>query len=96
MGVAEGGHAPSVPHNPQRSEHPPGDAARGEEIAGKSLIMASPPRGTVEGSAGSGERIVRVYEMDGGVRLAGGPPECTRRHGSDTITVTHPPPYQAY
>ncbi|RDX52235.1 hypothetical protein OH76DRAFT_200104 [Lentinus brumalis] len=84
--------ATSVPSNPR----PPRADVLAASQRSSSDIATSPGEGRVRR-----ESYFTVYELDGGVRLAGGPPDIgggsgDEEEGPPIATLTLPPPYQRY
>ncbi len=83
--------ATSAPSNPR----PPRENLWAASQRSSSEIATSPGEGRVRR-----ESYITVYELDGGVRLAGGPPGmvggASDEEGSPLATLTLPPPYQRY
>ncbi|TFK85757.1 hypothetical protein K466DRAFT_587850 [Polyporus arcularius HHB13444] len=83
--------AASVPSYPR----PPREDVLTASQRSSSDIATLPGEGRVRR-----ESYVTVYELDGGVRLAGGPPDMvggsSDEEGPPLATLTLPPPYQRY
>ena len=81
-----------------RAEKGPGEAPS-SDITGQQARLRLGGHDEDREEDNSPQRQTIVYELDGGVRLEGGPPgasPCMSNCGPDTLPVTLPPPYHMY